>query len=99
AVLSAGREVADAAPEASQDSSQDASLAAALQPARDLRFTNFAEASDDAVWTADAESGRLTYVSPAFTQLYGFSLAELDADVAPWMAKVRAEDRAALTRA
>ena len=87
AVLAAGREVAPA-PEV-----------AAPQPPEDPRFTSLAGASDDAVWTADAESGRLTYVSPAFTRLYGFALAELDADVAPWMAKVHADDRAALQRA
>ena len=91
AVLAAGREVAQA--------SEEAPPAVAPQPAQDPRFTSLAEASEDAVWTADAESGRLTYVSPAFTRLYGFSLAELDDDVAPWMAKVQADDRAALQRA
>jgi PAS domain S-box-containing protein len=97
AVLAAGREVAEAPAEASQDAALEAPLAAA--PAQDPRFTSFAEASEDAVWTADAESGRLTYVSPGFTRLYGFSLAELGDDVAPWMAKVHADDRAALQSA
>ncbi len=90
AVLAAGRE----APEAPETPE-----AAAPQPTQDLRFASLAEASEDAVWSADAESGRLTYVSPAFTRLYGFTLAELDPDVAPWMAKVHTDDRAALQSA
>jgi len=91
AVLAAGREVAEA-PEVPEPQP-------APQPAQDPRFTSLAEASEDAVWTADVESGRMTYVSPAFTRLYGFTLAELEADVAPWMAKVQADDRAGLQSA
>ena len=84
-VLAAGREAVEAP--------------APLAPAADPRFTSLAEASDDALWTADAESGRLAWVSPAFTRLYGFTQAELDPDVAPWMACVHADDRAALQAA
>jgi PAS domain S-box-containing protein len=86
-VLAAGREAieAPAAPEPA--------------PASDPRFASLAEASEDAFWTADAESGRLSWVSPAFTRLYGFTQAELDPDVAPWMACVLADDRATLQSA
>jgi PAS domain S-box-containing protein len=84
-VLAAGREAVEAPP--------------APAPVEDPRFASLAEASDDALWSADAESGRLTYVSPAFTRLYGFTLAELDQDVAPWMACVEADDRAPLQAA
>jgi PAS domain S-box-containing protein len=93
AVLAAGREVVEAPP------APEPEPQAAPAPIEDPRFASLAEAAEEAVWTADAESGRLTYVSPAFTRLYGFTLQDLEADVSPWMAKVDAEDRPAVQAA
>jgi PAS domain S-box-containing protein len=48
------------------------------------RFAQFASSSDDVFWIADAESGALLYVSPAFEQLWGVSVEALKADPLKW---------------
>lgn len=48
------------------------------------RFAQFAASSDDVFWIADAEDGKLVYVSPAFEQLWGESGEALKADPALW---------------
>jgi PAS domain S-box-containing protein len=68
------------------------------EPAPDT-LRNFTEAAEDILWVADAETGKLTAVSQGFTRIYGFDLEALKDDVAPWMARVHADDRAAVQAA
>jgi len=64
----------------------------------EVRFRRFAEHSTNVLWLADLESGRLDYLSPAFTQVWGMAPADMP-DVASWLASVHPEDRDGATRA
>jgi PAS domain S-box-containing protein len=59
----------------------------------------FAESADDILWAADAQTGQLTFVSKGFQATYGFDLEALQSDLAPWMARVHPDDRAAVQAA
>lgn len=62
------------------------------------RFRRFAEHSANVLWLADLESGRLDYLSPAFTQVWGMPAEDMP-DIASWLASVHPEDRDAAARA
>jgi PAS domain S-box-containing protein len=70
----------------------------ALQAERDrladseARFRALAEASADAMWLADAKTGRMLYVSPAYDRLYGESRERILADPLRWKTYVHPED-------
>lgn len=99
AVLAAGRPSPEAPPEPA--AIEDAAPAeAVVAPARaEDGSEGFAAATDDIVWVADAQTGRLAFVSPGFTRAYGFDLEALRTDLTPWMARVHEDDRAAVQAA
>lgn len=55
-------------------------------------FRPFVESSDDVCWLADLRSGRLLYVSPVFTRLWGWSCEALLADPMVWNRAVAPAD-------
>lgn len=89
-VLASGEDVTDRRAEAART----ATLAAERDRLADseARFRALAEASADAMWLSDAESGRVVYVSPAYDRLYGESRDLLLADPKRWRAYVHPED-------
>ncbi|MGH1588747.1 response regulator [Methylobacterium phyllosphaerae] len=62
------------------------------------RFRRFAEHTADVLWLADLESGRLDYLSPAFTQVWGMPPEDMP-DIASWLVSVHPEDRDAAAQA
>ena len=80
-----------------QDVDREKRAEAALR-ASEERFRRFAEHSANVLWLADLESGRLDYLSPAFTQVWGMPPEDMP-DVAAWLASVHPEDRDGAVRA
>lgn len=68
--------------------------AEAAQQRSEARFRQFAEASSDLLWIADAKTLDLEYLSPAFETLYGASADRVLGDVRRWASFVIPEDRA-----
>ena len=62
------------------------------------RFRRFAEHTTNVLWLADLKNGRLDYLSPAFTQVWGMATEDMP-NVASWLASVHPEDRDAAARA
>ena len=62
----------------------------------EARFRELAENISEVLWMADAETGHLIYVSPAYEQIWGRSVAESGAD---WRASIHDEDRARVCEA
>lgn len=62
------------------------------------RFRRFAEHTADVLWLADLRSGRLDYISPAITQIWGLRPEDMP-DIATWLASVHPEDRDAAKQA
>jgi PAS domain S-box-containing protein len=60
----------------------------------ETRFRTFAEYATDTLWIADAASGRLEYISPAFDRMWGESRDAVMADLDRWIALLHPEDRA-----
>lgn len=63
------------------------------------RFRSFAENSTDVLRIADAESGRLEYLSPSFAAVWGESRERVMADIGRWAELIHPEDRAGASRA
>ncbi|MDB6168214.1 MAG: Multi-sensor hybrid histidine kinase [Verrucomicrobia bacterium] len=61
--------------------------------AAEKRFREMAENIRDVFWTATPDGRSLTYVSPAFEQVFGHPIAELVAQPALWLENVVEEDR------
>jgi PAS domain S-box-containing protein len=62
--------------------------------ASEERFRQFAEASSDTLWIANADTGELEYLSPAFESIWGEERDAVLADVARWLKLVHPDDRA-----
>ncbi len=62
--------------------------------ASEERFRQFAEASSDTLWIANAETGQLEYLSPAFESIWGEERDAVMADVGKWSKLVHPDDRA-----
>lgn len=75
-----------------QDVTERRATEAALGESEE-RFRQFAENSADALWIADATTGRLEYLSPAFERLWGEPRQSMMADLARWAELVHPEDR------
>ncbi len=80
-----------------QDVDREKRAEAALRES-EARFRRYAENSANVLWLADLESGRLDYLSPAFTQVWGMPAEEMP-DIANWLASVHPEDRDAAAQA
>ena len=61
----------------------------------EARFRQFAQASSDVLWMANAETLASEFVSPALTAVYGVSPEAMLGDVRNWAAHVVPDDRAA----
>ncbi|MDB6128563.1 MAG: multi-sensor hybrid histidine kinase [Verrucomicrobia bacterium] len=61
--------------------------------AAEKRFREMAENIRDVFWTAAPDGRNLTYVSPAFEQVFGYSISKLIAQPALWLDVIAAEDR------
>ncbi len=59
------------------------------------KFRQLAENIHEVFWIMDPESGKLSYVSPAFEQLWGFSPGVVLENSSAWFERVHAEDRTA----
>lgn len=59
-----------------------------------LRFRELTRHIDQVFWLAGVERGKLLYLSPAFSRLFGYSEAEIFADPARGLAMIEEEDRA-----
>jgi PAS domain S-box-containing protein len=59
----------------------------------EARFRSFAETSTDTLWIADAETGRLEYLSPAYETMWGEPRAAVMADVDHWASRLHPDDR------
>ncbi len=57
------------------------------------RLRRLAEQSDEVFWYAQLEPERMLYLSPAFEQLWGLSVAEVTADPRRRLAAIHPEDR------
>ena len=66
--------------------------------ASEARFRAFAERIDDVFWASDAGKG-LSYVSPAFEKVWGWSLAELRDNHQLFLEGVHPDDRAGVAAA
>jgi PAS domain S-box-containing protein len=64
----------------------------------ETQFRRFAESSDDVLWLADLDSGKLLYVSPRFAVLWGTDAAALMRQPALWNDAVLGEDAHKLPR-
>jgi PAS domain S-box-containing protein len=62
--------------------------------ASEERFRQFAEASSDTLWIANANTGQLEYLSPAFESIWGEEREAVLADVGKWLELVHPDDRA-----
>jgi PAS domain S-box-containing protein len=80
-----------------QDVDREKRAEAALRESEE-QFRRFAEHSANVLWLADLESGRLDYLSPAFTRVWGIPSADMP-DIAGWLASVHPEDRTAAAEA
>ncbi|MCJ2138437.1 PAS domain S-box protein [Methylobacterium sp. E-066] len=80
-----------------QDVDREKRAEAALRVSEE-RFRRFAEHSANVLWLADLKSGRLDYLSPAFTQVWGMPAEDMP-DIARWLASVHPEDRDGAARA
>ncbi|HYF89503.1 PAS domain S-box protein [Azospirillum sp.] len=58
------------------------------------RFRSFAENSTDVLWIADAATGRLDYLSPAYEGIWGEPRDRVMDDIGRWAELVHPEDRA-----
>ena len=59
----------------------------------EVRFREFAEHSTDALWIADAATGHLEYLSPAFETMWGAPRGAVMADIAGWTHFLHPDDR------
>ena len=59
----------------------------------EARLRQFGEHASDALWTIDAHSGRLEYLSPAFERIWGEERAPVMADLSRWRDLVHPDDR------
>ena len=62
------------------------------------RFRGFAEAASDTLWIADAATGRLDHLSPAFERMWGEPRDRVMSDVAQWAELVHPDDRETAVR-
>jgi diguanylate cyclase (GGDEF)-like protein/PAS domain S-box-containing protein len=61
--------------------------------ASELRFRQMAENIGDVFFLRDAQDGRILYVSPAYTQIWGRSCESLYADQESWIRSIHPDDR------
>lgn len=57
------------------------------------RFRQFADNSTDVLWMLDVATNALTYVSPAFEQVWGGALEAVLPDMARWTQTIHPDDR------
>jgi PAS domain S-box-containing protein len=67
--------------------------------ASEAKFRLLAENMGEVFWFMELDPRRVTYVSPAFENIWGMTAAELYADAKVWMKAVCAEDVAAVDEA
>ncbi len=65
----------------------------------EARFRQFAENSSDLLWIAEAETGQLEFLSPAFEEVCGLSSAEVMRNGEHWNALIHPDDRAPVSQA
>jgi PAS domain S-box-containing protein len=56
------------------------------------RFRQFAEASSDVLWIADAETRQLEFLSPAYEKVWGEPRDAVMSDLSHWSARLHPED-------
>jgi PAS domain S-box-containing protein len=62
------------------------------------RFQELVRAIREVFWILEVASGRITYVSPAYEEIWGRKCSDLYADGREWLAAVEDEDRPRLTK-
>jgi PAS domain S-box-containing protein len=62
------------------------------------RLAQLVEHVDEVIWLAETGSGKLLYVSPTYSQVWGHSLTSLYADPHSMIAAIRADDSAVAER-
>lgn len=92
-MLFAGRDLGDGTIVEFAIDVKDRKRAEAALAESEQRFRSFAENSADTLWIADAATGRLEYLSPAFEMMFGEPRERTLADPGRWAELVHPEDR------